>query len=79
MRRKGAIMTNNELEVLASELPILDDKQDYKYFEEIAGIGSYYQVAWQKKLDGYIALYGTTPIELKNIDTSNDVFEDEEV
>ncbi len=41
-------MTNNELEILASELPILDDKQDYKYFEEIAGIGSYYHVAWQK-------------------------------
>ncbi|AEU40207.1 hypothetical protein llh_5155 [Lactococcus cremoris subsp. cremoris A76] len=24
-------MTNNEIEVLASELPILDDKQNYKY------------------------------------------------
>ena len=29
-------MTNNEIEVLASELPILDDKQNYKYIDEIA-------------------------------------------
>ena len=72
-------MIKNELEVLASELPVLDDKQNYKYLEEIASNGTYYQVAWLKKQDEYVALYGTAPIELKNIDTSNDVFEDEEV
>lgn len=72
-------MINNELEVLSSELPVLNDKQNYKYLEESAGNGAYYQVAWQKTQDGYIALYGTTPIELKNVDISNDVFEDEEV
>lgn len=72
-------MINNELEVLASELPILDDKQNYKYLDEVASKGSYYQVAWLKKQDKYLALYGTTPIELKNVDTSNDIFEDEEV
>lgn len=72
-------MTNNEIEVLASELPILDDKQNYKYIDEIASNGTYYQVAWIKKQDKYLALYGTTPIKLKIVDTSNDVFEDEEV
>ncbi|KAA8371355.1 hypothetical protein WZ78_09505 [Leuconostoc mesenteroides subsp. dextranicum] len=72
-------MTNNEIEVLASELPILDDKQNYKYIDEIASNGAYYQVAWIKKQDKYLALYGTTPIKLKIVDTSNDVFEDEEV
>lgn len=72
-------MINNELEVLASELPILDDKQNYKYLDEVASKGSYYQVAWLKKQEKYLVLYGTTPIELKNVDTSNDVFEDEEV
>lgn len=44
-------MTNNEIEVLASELPILDDKQNYKYIDEIASNGAYYQVAWIKKQD----------------------------
>ena len=72
-------MTNNEIEVLASELPILDDKQNYKYIDEIASNGVYCQVAWIKKQDKYLALYGTTPIKLKIVDTSNDVFEDEEV
>lgn len=39
----------NELEALASELPILTDKSSYKYLSEVAGNGKYIQVAWQKK------------------------------
>ena len=37
----------NELEALASELPILTDKSSYKYLSEVAGNGKYIQVAWQ--------------------------------
>ena len=36
-------MINHELEVLFSELPVLNDKQNYKYLEESAGNG-----AWKK-------------------------------
>lgn len=39
---------NNELAVLASELPVLQTKGAYKYLKEITGNGAYYQVAWQK-------------------------------
>lgn len=69
---------NRELEVLASELPVLQTKGTYKYLKEITGNGSYYQVAWQKLADGYVALYGTTPIQIRSLPTLNDIFEDEE-
>ncbi|MDN6055083.1 MAG: hypothetical protein L0I47_09105 [Lactococcus lactis] len=68
----------NELEALASELPILTDKSSYKYLSEVAGNGKYIQVAWQKLADGYIALYGTTPIQINVAPILNDIFEDEE-
>ncbi|MBU7555650.1 hypothetical protein NVV78_03785 [Pediococcus ethanolidurans] len=69
---------NRELEVLASELPVLQTKGTYKYLKEITGNGAYYQVAWQKLVDGYVALYGTTPIQTRSLPTLNDIFEDEE-
>ena len=53
---------DNKLAVIGSELPVLQAKGTYKYLKEITGNGAYYQVAWQKLADGYIALYGTTPI-----------------
>ncbi|WP_192815961.1 hypothetical protein [Oenococcus oeni] len=53
----------NELEVLASELPIFTDKNGYKYLIEIASKGNYIQVAWQKKDNEYLALYGTQPFK----------------
>ncbi|MCC7667831.1 hypothetical protein CRI87_12085 [Liquorilactobacillus satsumensis] len=68
----------NELEALASELPILTDKSSYKYLSEVAGNGKYIQVAWQKKNAEYLALYGTTPIQIRSLPTLNDIFEDEE-
>ena len=46
--------------------------------KEITGNGAYYQVAWQKLADGYIALYGTTPIQINVAPILNDIFEDEE-
>ena len=52
---------DNKLAVIGSELPVLQAKGTYKYLKEITGNGAYYQVAWQKLADGYIALYGTTP------------------
>ncbi|MDN6055085.1 MAG: hypothetical protein L0I47_09120 [Lactococcus lactis] len=60
----------NELEALASELPILTDKSSYKYLSEVAGNGKYIQVAWQKKNAEYLALYGTQSIKLPQIDNS---------
>lgn len=56
---------NRELEVLASELPVFQAKGTYKYLKEITGNGAYYQVAWQKLDDGYVALYGATPVKIK--------------
>jgi CDP-glycerol glycerophosphotransferase (TagB/SpsB family) len=35
-------------------------------------------VAWQKLADVYVALYGTTPIQIRSLPTLNDIFEDEE-
>ncbi|MBO2720100.1 hypothetical protein GTP09_14860 [Lactiplantibacillus plantarum] len=64
---------NNELAVLASELPVLQAKGTYKYLKEITGNGAYYQVAWQKLSDGYVALYGTTPIQIRSLPTLNDI------
>ncbi|MCS8582746.1 MULTISPECIES: hypothetical protein [Latilactobacillus] len=69
---------NNELAVLASELPVLQAKGTYKYLKEITGNGAYYQVAWQKLSDGYVSLYGTTSIQTKVAPILNDIFEDEE-
>lgn len=54
----------DELTVLASELPVVESKEDYKYWEEITGNGAYFQVAWEKKKEGYIELYGTKEIDL---------------
>ncbi|KAF0469112.1 hypothetical protein EGT49_09550 [Companilactobacillus suantsaicola] len=53
-------------------------KGAYKYLKEITENGAYYQVAWQKLADGYVALYGTTPIQIRSLPTLNDIFEDEE-
>ena len=69
---------DNELAVIGSELPVLQAKGTYKYLKEITGNGAYYQVAWQKLADGYIALYGTTSIQIRSLPTLNDIFEDEE-
>ena len=69
---------DNELAVIGSELPVLQTKGAYKYLKEITGNGSYYQVAWQKLADGYVALYGTTSIQTKVAPILNDIFEDEE-
>ncbi|VDG18626.1 hypothetical protein MUDAN_BIHEEGNE_03456 [Lactiplantibacillus mudanjiangensis] len=69
---------NNKLAVLASELPVLQTKETYKYLKEITGNGAYYQVAWQKLADGYVALYGTATIQIRAVPTLNDIFEDEE-
>ncbi|GEK28710.1 hypothetical protein [Furfurilactobacillus siliginis] len=69
---------NNKLAVIGSELPVLQTKGAYKYLKEITGNGSYYQVAWQKLADGYVALYGTIPIQAKVAPILNDIFEDEE-
>ena len=69
---------NNELAVLASELPVLQAKRTYKYLKEITENGAYYQAAWQKLADGYVALYGTTPIQIRSLPKLNDIFEDEE-
>lgn len=68
----------NELEALASELPILTDKSSYKYLSEVAGNGKYIQVAWQKKNAEYLALYGTQPIKLPQIDNSVEFVDAEE-
>ncbi|AUJ33391.1 MULTISPECIES: hypothetical protein [Lactobacillaceae] len=69
---------DNKLAVIGSELPVLQAKGTYKYLKEITGNGAYYQVAWQKLSDGYVALYGTTPIQIRSLPTLNDIFEDEE-
>ncbi|EHN59013.1 hypothetical protein [Oenococcus kitaharae] len=69
---------NNELEVIASELPVLEVNGAYKYLAEISGNGAYYQVAWQSLAEGYVALYGTTPVPMTSLPTLNDIFEDEE-
>ena len=69
---------DNELTVIGSELSVLQTKGTYKYLKEITGNGAYYQVAWQKLADGYVALYGTTSIQTKVAPILNDIFEDEE-
>lgn len=65
----------NELEALASELPILTDKSSYKYLSEVAGNGKF---AWQKKNAEYLALYGTQSIKLLQIDNSVEFVDAEE-
>lgn len=67
----------NELEALASELPILTDKSIYKYLSEVAGNGKYSQVAWQKTDTEYLALYGTRSIKLPQIDNSVEFLDEE--
>lgn len=64
---------DNKLAVIGSELPVLQAKGTYKYLKEITGNGAYYQVAWQKLADGYIALYGTTPIQISVAPILNDI------
>ena len=64
--------------ILDPKLPVLQAKGTYKYLKEITGNGAYYQVAWQKLSDGYVALYGTTSIQTKVAPILNDIFEDEE-
>ncbi|WP_349516147.1 hypothetical protein [Leuconostoc suionicum] len=50
-------MLKDELEVLSSEVPVSNDKQNYKYLEKGAGNGAYYQVAWQKTSQVYRTLW----------------------
>ena len=64
--------------ILDPELPVLQAKGTYKYLKEITGNGAYYQVAWQKLSDGYVALYGTTSIQTKVAPILDDILEDEE-
>ena len=67
----------NELDVLASEFPILSEKGSYKYLKEVAGKGEYFQVAWQKLEDEFVALYGKQEIPI--ISLNNDILFEEEV
>lgn len=69
---------DNKLAVIGSELPVLQAKGPYKYLKGITGNDAYYQVAWQKLSDGYVALYGTTPVQINVAPILNDIFEDEE-
>lgn len=68
---------HNNLDVSASELPILSNKENYKYLDEVSGNGAYQQVAWQQVDNQYIALYGTEPIELLTIKDLATEFPDE--
>ncbi|HBI2089398.1 MULTISPECIES: hypothetical protein [Lactobacillales] len=69
---------SNILDVQASELPVLQAKDSYKYLDEISGNGAYHQVAWQQVDDtSYIALYGTEPIELLTVKDLATEFPDE--
>lgn len=69
---------SNILDVQASELPVLLDKDSYKYLDEISGNGAYYQVAWQQVDDtNYLALYGTEPIKLLTVKDLATEFPDE--
>lgn len=69
---------NNELEVLASELPVLDSKENFKYIEEVSGDGRYCQVAWQKVASNYIALYGQKELKIINNQSLEIDFPEEE-
>ena len=64
--------------VVAINVDVVMKIEEDKYLKEITGNGAYYQVAWQKLADGYIALYGTTPIQINVAPILNDIFEDEE-
>jgi hypothetical protein len=68
----------SELEVLASELPILDSKENFKYIEEVSGDGRYRQVAWQKIANNYIALYGQEELKVINNQSLEIDFPEEE-
>lgn len=63
---------HNNLDVSASELPILSNKENYKYLDEVSGNGAYQQVDNQ-----YIALYGKEPIELLTVKDLATEFSDE--
>ena len=67
----------NELDVLASEFPVLSEKGSYKYLNEVAGKGEYFQVSWQKLEDEFVALYGKQEIPI--ISLNNDILFEEEV
>lgn len=71
---------NDELMIAGSELPVLDEKGRYKYFDEVSGNGAYFQVAWLKvKGKGFVSLYGTEAIKLiDNLNSLEDVFFDEQ-
>ncbi|WP_422879804.1 hypothetical protein [Pediococcus acidilactici] len=40
----------NELEALASELPILTDKSSYKYLSEVAGMANIFKLRGKKRM-----------------------------
>ena len=67
----------NELDVLASEFPVLSEKGSYKYLKEVAGKGEHFQVSWQKLEDEFVALYGKQEIPI--ISLNNDILFEEEV
>lgn len=68
----------SELDVLASELPVLDSKEDFKYIEEVSGDGRYRQVAWQKVANGYVALYGQKELKISDNQSLEIDFPEEE-
>lgn len=49
-----------------SGLPILKDKGDLRFFEEVIMDGCYYQVAWLKdnRQNRCVALYGSRPLSV---------------
>ena len=77
--KKGGRIMANYTQVLASELPILDDKGNYHYLNEVAGKGEYIKVGWQQSGTEYIALYGTEKINLSITDDLVDIIQDEQV
>lgn len=68
---------SDRLQVLASELPILTRKGNYKYLGEIAGNGQYKQVAWQKTSSKYLPLYGIQELKTVVNDTTEIEFPDD--
>lgn len=77
-KSEGLISLSNLKNSFCSSFIRIDFTIYHKYLKEITENGAYYQVAWQKLSDGYVALYGTTPIQIRSLQTLNDIFEDEE-
>lgn len=70
-------MKYNELEIQASELPVVDGKQKYRYLDEVLDDGAYRQVAWQQISEGYVPLYDNKPLKIVQAAQLEDEFPDE--